>query len=328
MSNLLGLSYYDEEEEEDLQQQNDNQETSTESFFVEQNNSTIIAVIHPKDTKDVDFKNSDSMPNATIDNMNVSKETTAIETIKVETSPVSKPQTPSPNSFSTLVRRRYNEPNAAAKELRKQMRMRELLRPKPIPDVENWGIPPEPDAECDPNVQEKISRVMYLWGKGQNCTFSPIKRTREFVELDEIGSNFPKDVFDPYGFPREMYADKLAETQRRITEERQAAQLQQQRTHIQFVGSSGSSAGISKSRHVMQSLAARASSSTITASSMTSSTTVSSNSAPSGKKRTSKWDVPAAASAPAASSSTSSRSIHETVREQGINHNNTNYTFG
>lgn len=31
----------------------------------------------------------------------------------------------------------------------------------------------------------------------------------EFVELDEIGSNFDREVYDPYGFPPEAFADQL-----------------------------------------------------------------------------------------------------------------------
>jgi hypothetical protein len=48
-----------------------------------------------------------------------------------------------------------------------------------------------------------------------------------------------------------------AEVQKRIAEERVIAQQQQQRSQIQFVGSSNAQ-NISKARHVMQSLAARA----------------------------------------------------------------------
>jgi len=48
-----------------------------------------------------------------------------------------------------------------------------------------------------------------------------------------------------------------AEVQKKIAEERVIAQQQQQRSQIQFVGSSNAQ-NISKARHVMQSLAARA----------------------------------------------------------------------
>ncbi|KAG9288118.1 hypothetical protein G9A89_017713 [Geosiphon pyriformis] len=206
------------------------------------------------------------------------------------------------------------------KELREQTLMRQLLRPKPILGLENWGIPSEPEKECDPALQAKISHFHELKEKGVHFNENLLKNKAfrnphiysklvEFVELDEIGSNFPKNVFDPYGFPREMYADKLAETQKRIAEERSAAQQLQQRTQIQFVpGSSATnSVSISKSRHVMQSLAARAEKSTMVIPAVTNS--LASGSLPSGKKRTSKWDVPALSRPPAtSSSSTSSRS--------------------
>src|SRR3954471_15701164 len=59
----------------------------------------------------------------------------------------------------------------------------------------------------------------------------------EFVDLDEIGSNFPKETFDPHGFPPETYADELIETQKRRAEERATEQMN--RINIQFVPGSG-----------------------------------------------------------------------------------------
>lgn len=32
-------------------------------------------------------------------------------------------------------------------------KIRHLLSPPPIPDVENWGIPPESQGPCDPEVE-------------------------------------------------------------------------------------------------------------------------------------------------------------------------------
>lgn len=34
--------------------------------------------------------------------------------------------------------------------------MRALLRPKPIPGVENFGIPPSPESEVNPDVQVNV----------------------------------------------------------------------------------------------------------------------------------------------------------------------------
>ncbi|RGB26988.1 HCNGP-like protein [Rhizophagus diaphanus] len=150
----------------------------------------------------------------------------------------------------------------------RQVLMRQLLTPKPIEGKDNWGIPPEPEKECDQDLQAKIVHFYQLKERGVHFNKNLLKNKAfrnphiynklvEFVELDEIGSNFDREVYDPYGFPPEAFADQLAEVQKRIAEERTLAQQQQQRSQIQFVGSSNTQ-NISKARHVMQSLAARA----------------------------------------------------------------------
>lgn len=55
----------------------------------------------------------------------------------------------------------------------------------------------------------------------------------EFAEVDEFGSNFSKDDFDPHGFSKDMYIDGILETQKRIAEEKAAQQ--QNRTSVNFV---------------------------------------------------------------------------------------------
>ena len=55
----------------------------------------------------------------------------------------------------------------------------------------------------------------------------------EFIDLDETGSNFPKEEFDPHGFAKEDYIDGILEQQRKHAEEK--AQAQQNRTNISFV---------------------------------------------------------------------------------------------
>ncbi|CAG8525739.1 6528_t:CDS:2 [Diversispora eburnea] len=180
-------------------------------------------------------------------------------------------------------------------DAQQQAAMRQLLTPKPIEGKDNWGILTEPETECDQALKEKIAHFHKLKSKGilfnenlqKNKAFrNPhiYNKLVEFVELDEIGSNFDREIFDPYGYPPEAFVDQLAEKQKRQAEERAAAQQQQQRSQIQFVGTNSSSQSISKARHVMQSLAARAEKGSLTAA-------VAANSA--RKKRASKWDVPA-----------------------------------
>ncbi|CAG8797349.1 21653_t:CDS:2, partial [Gigaspora margarita] len=223
-----------------------------------------------------------------------------------------------------------------SEDARQHSAMRKLLTPNPIEGRENWGIPPEPETECDPILQEKIVHFHSLSKKGVHFNENLLKNKAfrnphiynklvEFVELDEIGSNFDREIFDPYGFPSEAFADQLAEAQKKILEERAAAQ-QQQRSQIQFVGPSSGSQNISKSRHVMQSLAARAergsnttvTKSTIVANSTTTSSKTSSSTGSSGKKRASKWDVPAPnvqnVAPPSSLSTTTSSSRHSSSR--------------
>ena len=38
-------------------------------------------------------------------------------------------------------------------------RIRALLRPPPIHGVRDWGIPPEPEGECDPGIEVCIPSV-------------------------------------------------------------------------------------------------------------------------------------------------------------------------
>ncbi|KAL1918401.1 uncharacterized protein VTP21DRAFT_3061 [Calcarisporiella thermophila] len=52
--------------------------------------------------------------------------------------------------------------------------------------------------------------------------------------VDELGSNFPPDIFDPHGFPQEAFAENIATAQKKKAEERALAQSQH-RSHIDFV---------------------------------------------------------------------------------------------
>lgn len=59
-------------------------------------------------------------------------------------------------------------------------RLNTILRPQPIPGVENWGVPPEPQTECDPdrlvsNLAVLISHALTLSpsGRRRSSTFYP-----------------------------------------------------------------------------------------------------------------------------------------------------------
>ncbi|KAJ8660553.1 hypothetical protein O0I10_003599 [Lichtheimia ornata] len=134
----------------------------------------------------------------------------------------------------------------------KTRQRRLVLMAKAIDGVDNWGIPSEPTTECDPDLLETITHFQTLHKSGHrlNEHLQSNKAFRnpriyaklvEFIDLDEIGSNFDKETFDPHGFPNEAYIDGLLEAQRQYAEEKAAAQ--QNRTNISFVSSTSTAGG-------------------------------------------------------------------------------------
>ncbi|CAO3617620.1 unnamed protein product [Cunninghamella echinulata] len=129
--------------------------------------------------------------------------------------------------------------------------LKNLLTPKTIDGIDNWSILPEPNTACDSERQEKIEHFLSLRKSG-HCLNEHLQRNKsfrnpriyaklvEFVDIDEIGSNFPKDQFDPKGFPASSYMDGILETQRQIAEEK-AQRAAQGRSQLAFVSSSTSS---------------------------------------------------------------------------------------
>ncbi|KAF9109524.1 hypothetical protein BGX27_007516 [Mortierella sp. AM989] len=125
--------------------------------------------------------------------------------------------------------------------------MKALLRPKPIPGVENFGIPPSPDGEVNPDVQAKMEQfhhVKVTRGIHFNQSLMKNKNFRnphvyaslvEFVALNEIGSNFEKsEFFDFEGYGPESYASGLADAQKQALE-KIAQQQAAARSQLQFV---------------------------------------------------------------------------------------------
>ncbi|KAF9428695.1 hypothetical protein BGZ94_001392, partial [Podila epigama] len=97
--------------------------------------------------------------------------------------------------------------------------MKALLRPRPIPGVENFGIPPSPEGEVNPDVQAKMEQFQHIKitrGIHFNQSLMKNKNFRnphiysslvELVALNEIGTNFEKkEFFDFESYGPESYA--------------------------------------------------------------------------------------------------------------------------
>ncbi|KAF9987548.1 hypothetical protein BGZ75_000440 [Mortierella antarctica] len=134
--------------------------------------------------------------------------------------------------------------------------MRSLLKPKPIPGVDNFGIPAEPKGEINPAVQAKIEQfhhVKLTRGIHFNQSLMKNKNFRnphiytslvEFVQLNETGSNFEQvEFFDFGGYGPESYATGIAEAQKQASE-RLAQQQAMARSQLQFVPGSTVQPGV------------------------------------------------------------------------------------
>lgn len=136
-------------------------------------------------------------------------------------------------------------------------RIRALLRPPPIPGVEDWGIPPECDESGDPAIATKLAQFHALKRdpdnpKHFNDSLMSNKSFRnphlyaklvEFVDVDERTTNFPKDIWDPNDIRPEWFADRIAEYQKLRSEQQAAAQSSGKRNQIDFTSSTNKSRG-------------------------------------------------------------------------------------
>lgn len=106
-------------------------------------------------------------------------------------------------------------------------------------EVDAWTdggkLPPEAPGLCSQKIQESVNRA---WRKKQECSYdmnaviqnkkafrnpSIYEKLIEFCDIDEHGTNFPKDLYDGHLFGKESYYDELAKVQKADMERREKA---------------------------------------------------------------------------------------------------------
>ncbi|KAF5367178.1 hypothetical protein D9758_004040 [Tetrapyrgos nigripes] len=183
---------------------------------------------------------------------------------RAEPSPMtSTPAGPSTSSANVAASASTSEPEEELK------RIRSLLVPPPIPDVADWGIPPEPALEenepCDPAIEAKVRQFHALKYPSAPSDDSPAPTPRhfndslmsnrsfrnphlyaqlvDFIGADERSTNFPKSIWDPYAplhAGEGWDAEKIAAYQKKRSEQQAQAQAAGKRSHIHFQSSSTS----------------------------------------------------------------------------------------
>ncbi|XP_018617668.1 SAP30-binding protein isoform X2 [Scleropages formosus] len=106
-------------------------------------------------------------------------------------------------------------------------------------------IPPDPPGRCSSHLQEKIQKLYERKLHGDFDTNSHIQKKKEFRNpsiyekliqycgIDELGTNYPKDMFDPHGWSEDSYYEALAKAQK--VEMDKLEKAKKERTKIEFV---------------------------------------------------------------------------------------------
>ncbi|XP_055727962.1 SAP30-binding protein-like isoform X2 [Salvelinus fontinalis] len=106
-------------------------------------------------------------------------------------------------------------------------------------------IPPEPPGRCSSHLQVKIQKLYEKNLHGDFDTNNHIQRKKEFRNpsiyekliqfcgIDELGTNYPKDMFDPHGWSEDSYYEALAKAQK--VEMDKLEKAKKDRTKIEFV---------------------------------------------------------------------------------------------
>ncbi|XP_040033509.2 SAP30-binding protein isoform X2 [Gasterosteus aculeatus] len=106
-------------------------------------------------------------------------------------------------------------------------------------------IPPEPPGRCSSQLQDKIHKLYERKLQGDFDTNNHIQKKKEFrnpsiyekliqfCSIDELGTNYPKDMFDPHGWSEDSYYEALAKAQK--VEMDKLEKAKKERTKIEFV---------------------------------------------------------------------------------------------
>ncbi|VDN59930.1 unnamed protein product [Dracunculus medinensis] len=104
----------------------------------------------------------------------------------------------------------------------------------PSADETEVKLPPSPEGKCSKEIEEKFKNYFARKANGFDLNLA-IKRRRDFknpsmyekliekFDVDELGSNFDKTVFDPHGFTKDCFYDRIAVVQKEMMERHNAA---------------------------------------------------------------------------------------------------------
>ncbi|PIK62387.1 putative SAP30-binding protein isoform X1 [Apostichopus japonicus] len=110
-------------------------------------------------------------------------------------------------------------------------------------NAEEVVLPPEPRGRCSKKLQDKIAKY-YRKNLDMNASIQSRKDFRNpsiyeklisYLGIDELGTNYPKDVFNPHGWDESSYYESLARAQKEEMAKREREKKEKDKTKVEFV---------------------------------------------------------------------------------------------
>ncbi|XP_062544652.1 SAP30-binding protein [Armigeres subalbatus] len=125
--------------------------------------------------------------------------------------------------------------------------MESIPSPKKIDRAKLYGfsLPPEPKGKCSLELQEKITNLYEKMKNSSMDTNKIIQERKEFrnpsiyekliqfCDINELGTNYSSDIFDPSQWGKESYYEELAKAQKTEMEKVEKARKENAKTEIQ-----------------------------------------------------------------------------------------------
>lgn len=121
------------------------------------------------------------------------------------------------------------------------------VSPKKIDRAKLYGfsLPPEPKGKCSLELQEKIANLYEKMRNSNMDTNKIIQERKEFrnpsiyekliqfCDINELGTNYSPEIFDPSQWGKESYYEELAKAQKLEMEKVEKARKESAKTEIQ-----------------------------------------------------------------------------------------------
>lgn len=111
-------------------------------------------------------------------------------------------------------------------------------------DSSDDELPPRPKGRCAPELQEKVN-TLYDKVKNEGINMNKFIQERksfrnpsiyekliEYCDLNEYGTNFPPQIYDPTRWGKESFYDELAKVQKTEMEKREKERKEKTKVYI------------------------------------------------------------------------------------------------